>query len=127
MKNNLKTVLVVIALLSVPYVVRYAIDAVQTKEQVRQIEQRADDPNSKPLMDVAEGRKEWMSGCDDGTLNGANFNQTTYCGCAYDLMVQEKGLNWIANTGLNSTDAEMKEAFRPYSEQCVNQQNVESI
>lgn len=127
MNNNLKTVLIVIALLSAPYAVRYAIDAVQTKEQVRQIEQRADDPTSKSVIDPVAAKEEWMSSCDDSTLNGANFNQTTYCGCTFDLIVQEKGLNWIANIGLNGTEAEIKAAVEPYANRCLDQQNVETI
>jgi hypothetical protein len=127
MNSNLKTVLIVIALLSAPYAVRYAIDAVQTKEQVRQIEQRADDPTSESVIDPVAAKEEWMSSCDDGTLNGANFSQTTYCGCTFDLIVQEKGLNWVANIGLNGTEAEIKAAIEPFANRCLDQQNVETI
>lgn len=127
MKDNFKTILIVVMLLSAPYAVRYAIDAVQTREQVRQIEQRADDPTSKSVLDPTAAKEEWMQGCDTGEYTGANFNQTTYCGCTFDLLVQEKGLNWVANMGLNGTDAEIKAAVEPYANRCLDQQNVETI
>ncbi len=128
MKDNFKILLTIaIIFLVIPAGFRYAVDAVQTKEKVRQIEQRADDPNSKSVIDPIAAKKEWMSSCDDNTLDGANFDQTTYCTCTFDLIVKEKGLNWVANMGLNGTEAEIRAAVEPYANQCLEQQNVETI
>ena len=113
-----KILIVIAALIAVPYL----IGAVITREEVRQIENSANNPKSTPAISIDTGKQEFMRTCDDDSLNGAAFDQTSYCGCVFDTIVAEKGINWLANQGLNSSEAELATAMQPYVDRCVAKQ-----
>lgn len=110
-----KVIIAIAAIIIIPYL----IGAVITREEVRQIENGANNPKSAAGISSESAKTSFMSGCDDGSLNTAEFNQTTYCGCMYDTMAAEKGINWIADLGLNKTEAEASAAMTPYAERCI--------
>ncbi len=124
MKNFLSGIVILAFALMIPRIITYGISAVQTKQQVTQLEQRSSDPNSEPMVDLQKGKAEFMASCDTGSLDGARFDQTEYCGCTFDAAVQEKGINWIINAGLNYTESEIEAAMRPYAEKCIGDQGI---
>lgn len=99
---------------------RYLVGAVITQEQVRQVEQRASDPKSQPVVSEETIRAEFMSTCDVGSTPG--LDQTEYCTCTFEILVEEKGINWMINLGLKGTDAEIEAVVMPVAERCVNEQ-----
>ncbi len=112
----IKIVLIVFVVFGVS---SYLINAVITTEQVRQIENGANNPKSASPISAADGKREFMRTCDDNSLDGAGFDQTSYCGCVYDSIVAEKGINWLANQGLNSSESELSAAIQPYVDRCI--------
>lgn len=118
MKNVPKIVLVIVAFV----VIRYIAGAVMTDIQVRQIKNGANDKNSKVAMSVPEARKFFNEGCDPTPMNSNEFNQTTYCNCVFDSLVETYGINWIANMGLTKTEAELQTAFKKPSDICIYNQ-----
>ena len=102
--------------------VRFLAGAVMTDIQVRQIRNGANDKNSKIAMSVPEARKSWNEGCDPTPTVGGAFNQTTYCNCVFDSLVDTYGINWIANMGLTKTQTELQTAFKEPSDACIYDQ-----
>lgn len=105
---------------------RYVIDAIMVKEQVNTVAERADDRKSEPVISIAEGKASWMEGCDTGEYSGPNFDQTVYCGCAFDKLVEHHGLNWVINVGLNDTEEEAQAKITPETTACFDEQIAES-
>ncbi len=70
----------------------------------------------------ATAKQEFMSGCDDGSLDGARFDQTNYCECVYNSAKTEFGLKQMANDSLNLTESEMTEKYKSNALECVNKQ-----
>lgn len=103
---------------------RYMAGAVVTNEQVRQVNNRASDPKSESVVERAVFYKEFMAGCDDGTLDGAKFDQTTYCNCAFDSMEEKYGLNYMTQSALNDSEEQMLAKFNAEFEGCLKQQGV---
>jgi hypothetical protein len=121
MKDNLKIAAVIlVVLIGVPYL----SSAIQTKQVVDEISTRADNPTSEPVINISKGRADFMSGCDTGEYDGAGFDQTAYCGCVFDTMLEEKGINWIVKLGLNVDTTEAEAAMEPYANRCVNNQQI---
>lgn len=114
-----KVLIALAAILIIPYL----ISAVITKEEVRKIENGASDPNSTSSVSKESAKTAFMSGCDDGSFTNG-INQTSYCSCMFDTMEAEKGVNWIADLGINKTETEAIEAMTPYASRCVARQQA---
>jgi hypothetical protein len=101
---------------------RYLFGAVQTHEQVKQVNARAEDAQSEPVVSHGVFHKNFMANCDDGTLDGDDFDQTAYCNCTFDAMEDRYGLNYMAQSALNDTEEEMIAKFAPEMSDCLEQQ-----
>ena len=81
-------------------VVSYLFTAVRTDLTVRDINNRANDPTSEPIISEAEARKEFMIGCDTDEI----YLQGAYCGCVYERIVKAYGVNKFLSDTLQYGD-----------------------
>lgn len=100
-------------------IVTYMIDAVQTKQQVDSLNSKTD------TMSREHALSEMMKGCDDGSYDGPNFDQTTYCSCVANQLLDVYGINETAKMALNLSQDEMTAKFQPYINDCLRQQGLE--
>lgn len=82
-------ILSVLGILLIGFGARYVVSAVQTDLTIRDISSKASDPTSEPVMGLSEARDGFMSGCNSGTAETLE----EYCGCMFDKIVQDYGLN----------------------------------
>lgn len=125
MKSWITTALVILAVIAIPKAVTYMIGAVQTQQQVTQINQRAEDKKSEPVISSSEAKAEWMTGCDTESLGGATFNQTEYCGCTFDRLEKRYGVNKLLQLFLNSSEQEIENLITPDANTCMAEQGIE--
>lgn len=123
----MKNALVIIAVvLFGAFGVGYIIDAVLTKEAVRKIENRANNPTSQPIITDAEARAEFVNGC---VIEGVGIDGVQiYCTCMYDELRQIYSVNQLINLALNSSEAELESIMAPHVDGCVQETwNVMSL
>lgn len=120
----MKTIISILVFVGAFAGVRYLVEAVVTNEQVRQVNNRANDPKSEPVVSAADVRSEFMKGCDTGEYSGANFDQSAYCGCVYDKIEAQYGVNYIIKSGLNDSSEDMQTKFAPQINQCLAEQGI---
>jgi hypothetical protein len=125
MKNFLKLAVAGLIALGISRGVAYMVGAVQTQQQVTEISQRADNPKSESVINKADAKTEWMKACDTGEFDGANFDQNAYCACTFEKVVQNHGLNKIAQLALNGSDQELETLMQDEINYCLGQQGVE--
>lgn len=116
----MKNALVIIAVvLFGAFGVGYIIDAVLTKEAVREIKNRANNPTSQPVITDAEAKQEFVYGCTTTAqgIDGANV----YCVCLYDELREVYSVNQLLNISLNKSEAELEEFMTPYANRCMYQ------
>lgn len=126
MKDLIKGVAYIAAVLIVVSGARYMIGAVITNEQVRQVEQRANDPKSESIISEADAKATFMESCDTDEFSGSNFDQRNYCSCIYDKLVEHHGVNWLIQVGLNDTPEEMQTKMQPEVNFCLQAQGIEA-
>jgi hypothetical protein len=115
----MKELLILAGLVLGGYTVSYMIQAAQTHEEVKQI-------NAKTItIDREEAREIFMSECDTGEYDGARFDQTAYCSCTFNELVNRVGINQMAKDGLNMTEAEMLNKYEPEINTCLRRQGIE--
>lgn len=124
MKQGNKSLLIsLIIIIMVAPVTRYVVSAVSTKQQVDQIQARASDPNSDAGITREEGKKIFMENCDNGQIAGA----TEYCGCMFDSMEADHGMNWMAALGLNKDQDAVAKEMQPYTDKCLGNTTNNSV
>lgn len=105
----------------------YLVSAVVTKQQVDTINNRAKTNTGAPVITRDEAYKSIMAGCDTGTIDRAGFDQTAYCACTANGVLNRYGVNKVASDGLNMSEAEMIEKYQPIIDSCLMQQEVEGV
>lgn len=103
--------------------VGYIVDSVQVKREVEKI----NDVSSSEVISRAEGKIEFMEGCDTGIYSGPAFDQTRYCGCVYDKLVEKHGVNGLLRIVLNESEEEIQSIMADEVSLCLAEQNVDSI
>ncbi len=67
-----------------------------------------------------EAKAEFMSGCDDGSLDGTRFDQTAYCGCLWTEIRKNYEIKELSRDGLNLTEQEIATKYEKEIDLCLN-------
>lgn len=65
-------------------------------------------------------KAEFMEGCDDGTLDGARFDQTQYCQCLWTEIRKNYEIKELGSDGLNLTEQEIATKYEKEIDLCLN-------
>lgn len=100
--------------------VKYLTSAVATKQQVDSL----DDKSTAPVLDEETARNQFVTNCDDGSINTADFSQNQYCQCMYTSLRVDYSVNELAKLGL-TRDGSAEQIMAPYANKCVQAQGFE--
>lgn len=121
MKDKIIGIIIVLAMF---YGGAYLVDAVITREEVRDITNRANDERAGVKVEEkynrSDAKSEWMSGCNDGT-------NTEYCSCGFDEIVNATSVNILLDNALSMSENELVNWMKPYIEKCYYLLDTNSI
>lgn len=116
----MKEVLVAIAVvLFGAFGVGYIIDAIQAKNTVDTITEKAENIGSEPIITDQEAKIEFVSGCV-GESQGLDSN-SAYCTCMYERLREVYSVNQLLNISLTMTDTELQAFMQPYATRCARE------
>ena len=118
MNKTLKTILIVIAILLSARLGAYLVRAVTVERQVNEI------TTGSTTLYAEDFKQGFMEGCLEVDFSGSGFDQKQFCGCMYDEIVADKGIQWAVKAGLNSNDPEYQSFFENYATVCLGRQNI---
>lgn len=114
--SRMKKLLIVIAVIVVGYLAIVGLGYSAQEYQVN---------SGSSKINPATAKNEFMLSCNDGSMNGARFNQELYCGCMWTELTNVFGIDGLAKDGLNLTQDEMVSKYRSYGVYCLGQQGIE--
>jgi len=118
MNKSLRIVIAIIAAIIGWALGSYLVKAITVERQVNNL------TTNPQALSTAEFKDGFMQGCMEVNLSGLGINQTQYCGCMYDMVMENKGMNWAVQAGLDINNPKYQGDLENYASICLSEQYI---